>query len=174
MCAGAQSLRLLIVTGFLGASPIFGSVAHLTVELLSLLLLASCAERAVEGRLPWPLGTLSARERAPGGSRLWFPSLRLGFQKGRLAAQTWWAQVGSNHRHLACKAEYGQEYAQLSALVYASDLRKPCPEMPWGAWESVHGGSRKWFPEQSADPSLLERVATGGARLVSAYLAGRR
>jgi hypothetical protein len=30
--------------------------------------------------------------------------------------------------------------------------------MPSGAWESLHGGSRKWFPEQSADPSLEERV----------------
>ena len=86
------------------------------------------------------------------------PDLRLVFIKGNLAAQTWWAQVGSNHRHLACKAEYGQEYTQLSGLVHALELRKPCPEMPWGAWESLHGGSRKWFPEQSADPSLLERV----------------
>ena len=31
--------------------------------------------------------------------------------------------------------------------------------MPSGAWKSLHGGSRKWFPEQSADPSLIERVA---------------
>jgi len=30
--------------------------------------------------------------------------------------------------------------------------------MPSGAWESLHGGSRKWFPEQSADPSLKQRV----------------
>jgi hypothetical protein len=30
--------------------------------------------------------------------------------------------------------------------------------MPSGAWESLHGGSRKWFPEQCADPSLKERV----------------
>ena len=39
-----------------------------------------------------------------GGSRLWLPGLRLAFQKGHLAAKTWWAQVGSNHRPLACKA----------------------------------------------------------------------
>jgi hypothetical protein len=32
--------------------------------------------------------------------------------------------------------------------LHVLDLRKPCPEMPRGAWESVHGGSRKWFPEQ--------------------------
>ena len=32
------------------------------------------------------------------------PNLRLVFQKGHLAAQTWWAQVGSNHRLLACKS----------------------------------------------------------------------
>ncbi len=31
-----------------------------------------------------------------GGSRLWLPGLRLAFQKGHLAAQTWWAQLGSN------------------------------------------------------------------------------
>ena len=31
-----------------------------------------------------------------GGSRLWLPGLRLAFQKGRLAAKTWWAQLGSN------------------------------------------------------------------------------
>jgi hypothetical protein len=31
--------------------------------------------------------------------------------------------------------------------------------MPQDAWESLHGGSRKWFPEQSADPSFDERVA---------------
>jgi hypothetical protein len=31
---------------------------------------------------------------------------------------------------------------------HALDLRKPCPEMPRDAWESLHGGSRKWFPEQ--------------------------
>ena len=67
--------------------------------------------------------------------------------------------MGSNHRLLACKAEYGKEYAQFTALVYAFDLRKPCLEMPQGAWKSLHGGSRKWFPEQSADQSLQERVA---------------
>jgi hypothetical protein len=39
-----------------------------------------------------------------GGSRLWLPGLRLAFQKGHLTAKTWWAQVGSNHRLLACKA----------------------------------------------------------------------
>jgi hypothetical protein len=26
--------------------------------------------------------------------------------------------------------------------------------MPWGGWNSLHGGSRKWFPEQPADCSL--------------------
>ena len=31
-----------------------------------------------------------------GGSWLWLPDLRLAFQKGHLAAQTWWAQLGSN------------------------------------------------------------------------------
>jgi hypothetical protein len=32
--------------------------------------------------------------------------------------------------------------------LHALDLRKPRPEMPRDAWESLHGGSRKWFPEQ--------------------------
>src|SRR5262249_34215702 len=31
---------------------------------------------------------------------------------------------------LACKAEYGKEYAQLTGPVHTLDLRKPCPEMP--------------------------------------------
>jgi hypothetical protein len=66
--------------------------------------------------------------------------------------------VGSNHRHLACKAENGQEYAQLTGPVHAAELPKQCLEMPQDAWKSLHGGSRKWFPEQSADPSLEERV----------------
>ena len=70
--------------------------------------------------------------------------------------------MGSNHRPLACKAEYGQEYAQLTGPVHALDLRKQCLEMPSGARESLHGGSRKWFPEQSADHSLLERVEARG------------
>jgi hypothetical protein len=43
-------------------------------------------------------------------------------------------------------------------LVHALELRKPCLEVPTGAWKSLHGGSRKWFPEQSADPSLEKRV----------------
>jgi hypothetical protein len=95
----------------------------------------------------------------------WFPAMvtesPISLSKGHLAAQTWWAQVGSNHRLLACKAEYGKEYAQLPELVHASELRKPCLEVPWGAWESLHGGSRKWFPEQPADPSLEKRVGAG-------------
>jgi hypothetical protein len=65
-----------------------------------------------------------------------------------LPAAIWWAQQGSNLWLLACKAEYGAEYAQLSGSAHAPELRKPCREMPQGAWESLHGGSRKWFPEQ--------------------------
>ena len=70
--------------------------------------------------------------------------------------------MGSNHRLLACKAENGQEYAQLTGPVHTAELRKQCLKMPSGAWESLHGGSRKWFPEQSADPSLEKRVRFGG------------
>ena len=78
---------------------------------------------ALRGPLPHP----GART---GGSRLWFPSLRLAFQKGHLTAQTWWAQVGSNYRLLACKAEYGQEYAQLTGPVHSLDLRIQCWRCP--------------------------------------------
>ena len=70
--------------------------------------------------------------------------------------------MGSNHRLLACKAEYGKEYAQLTGPVHALDLRKQCLEMPGGTWESLHGGSRKWFPEQSANPSLKSELQPGG------------
>jgi hypothetical protein len=63
--------------------------------------------------------------------------------------------VGSNHRLLACKAENGKDYAQLPGPAHLPELRKPCPEMPGGAWKSLHGGSRKWFPEQSAVQRLL-------------------
>ncbi len=45
--------------------------------------------------------------------------------------------------------------------LHALELRKPCPEMPRGAWESVHGGSRKWFPEQhprSRQPGIEQRL----------------
>ena len=70
--------------------------------------------------------------------------------------------MGSNHRPLACKAEYGQEYTQLSGSAHASELRKPCLEMPKGAWKSLHGGSRKWFPEQPADPRLSSELGPVG------------
>ena len=36
--------------------------------------------------------------------------------------------------------------------LHALKLRKPFPEMPRDAWESLHGGSRKWFPEQRPRP----------------------
>src|SRR5262249_22817706 len=90
--------------------------------------------------------------------------LRLAFQKGHLAARTWWAQVGSNHRLLACKAENGQEYAQLPGPVHAGELRKPCPEMPWGAWGSLHGGSRKWFPGPTPREHRPSRRVTGAMK----------
>ena len=41
--------------------------------------------------------------------------------------------------------------------------------MPSGAWESLHGGSRKWFPEQSVYPSLQERVGVGLTRLTDIH-----
>jgi hypothetical protein len=76
------------------------------------------------------------------------------------------AAFGLSYRELHAQecghmAEYGTDYAQLCALVHALELRKPCPEMSQGAWGSLHGGSRKWFPEQSADPSPKERVGMG-------------
>jgi hypothetical protein len=53
-------------------------------------------------------------------------SLPVTSSRFRIYSLTWWAQ------------------SRLNTL----DLRKPCPEMPRDAWESLHGGSRKWFPEQ--------------------------
>jgi hypothetical protein len=42
----------------------------------------------------------------------WFPAVvtesLISVSKGHLAAETWWAQVGSNHRLLACKAYKGK------------------------------------------------------------------
>ena len=50
----------------------------------------------IEDAAAMPLGTLPRPGACTGGSRLWLPGLRLAFQKGRLAAKTWWAQLGSN------------------------------------------------------------------------------
>lgn len=61
------------------------------------------------------------------------------------------------------KAEYGTEYAQLTGSAHASELRKQCPEMPQGAWESLHGGSRKWFPEHDVIQTYV--VARRNARV---------
>ena len=52
-----------------------------------------------------------------GGSRLRLPGLRLAFQKCYLAAETWWAQLGSNHRPLACKAKTAHKKFQLTEPV---------------------------------------------------------
>ena len=60
--------------------------------------------------------------------------------------------MGSNHRLLACKAENGKRYAQVTESDHPSELRKPCPEMPSGAWNSLHGGS---VPASGSRSSLL-------------------
>jgi hypothetical protein len=44
--------------------------------------------------------------------------------------------------------------------------------MPWDAWESLHGGSRKWFPEQYPDPLLDERVRAWRQRAYRSRTAG--
>ncbi|MGP7997355.1 MAG: DUF664 domain-containing protein [Streptosporangiaceae bacterium] len=49
---------------------------------------------------------------------------------------------------LARKAKTAHKRSSSQSRLHALDLRKPCPEMPRDAWESLHGSSRKWFPEQ--------------------------
>jgi len=107
------------------------------------------AHSGAEGMQPWPPGTPATSE----GMHRWFPAVApdspISVSKIVIWLwKLWWAQVGSNHRLLACKAEYGKDYAQLSGPVHTAELRKPCREVPQGAWGSLHGGSRKWFPEQ--------------------------
>jgi hypothetical protein len=58
-----------------------------------------------------------------------------------------WAQVGSNHRPLACKAKTATESHQLPESIYVPELLKLCRKMPVSAWKSVHDGSRYWFPD---------------------------
>ena len=64
------------------------------------------ARLVVDGDAAMPLGTLPRPGACTGGSRLWLPGLRLAFQKGHLAGKTWWAQLGSNQRPLACKVSF--------------------------------------------------------------------
>ena len=62
-------------------------------------------------RLPVPAQYAAAghpspvREHAPVVPGCGYRGLRLAFQKGHLAAKTWWAQLGSNQRPLACKTK---------------------------------------------------------------------
>ena len=82
---------------------------------------------------PWPPGTPP-----PSGSiHRWFPAVvpesPISVSKRRsncrnLDGRRWVRTTG-----LACKAEYGTDYAQLCALVHALELRKHagrCPEVP--------------------------------------------
>jgi hypothetical protein len=79
--------------------------------------------------LPRPWDTFPYQGGCTGGSRLWSPGLRLAFQKGHLAAKTWWAQPGSNQRPLACKAKWIKDRIQPSGSAHTAGLRKPCREM---------------------------------------------
>jgi hypothetical protein len=67
-----------------------------------------------KGMLPGPLGTLPAS----GSMHRWFPAMvtesPISVSKGHQAAQTWWAQVGSNHRLLACKVHSYRRGTSLS------------------------------------------------------------
>ena len=84
-----------------------------------------------------------------GDSRLWFPILRLAFQKlssscGNFCGRRWVRTTGFSlvrRKQLTTRSSSQTRF-------HALDLRKPWPEMPRDAWESLHGGSRKWFPEQ--------------------------
>jgi hypothetical protein len=48
--------------------------------------------------------------------------------------------------------------------VHPLDLRKPCLEMSRGVWESVRGGSRKWFPDQMAS-GLVDTARRPGVHM---------
>jgi hypothetical protein len=90
---------------------------------------AGARRAVVEGILPRSLGTLPRS----GSVHRWFPAVVTGspirVSKRPSSCKTWWAQVGSNHRLLACKAEWSQDCARLSGPVHAFELRKPCREM---------------------------------------------
>jgi hypothetical protein len=84
-----------------------------------------------------------------GGSRRWLPALRLVFSKrpssfGNLRGRNW---VRTSDPSLVRRNNAGI-LSSYEGAAYKLDLRKPCLKMPWGAWRSAHGGSRKWFPEQ--------------------------
>jgi hypothetical protein len=86
-----------------------------------------------------------------GGSRLWFPILRSAFQKrpsscGNLRGRRWVRTTGFS----LVRRNRAGDLPRPERSVHPLDLRKPWLEMSWGAWESVHGGSRKWFPDHLA------------------------
>ena len=97
--------------------------------------------RGRKGTRPLPRGTLPP----PGSTHRWFPAVvtwpPISASKCHLAAQTWWAQLGSNQRPLACKASaLPLSYAPLAA---AAGL------LPRPAYRSV-GAGRPDIPHQNS------------------------
>ena len=74
---------------------------------------------------------------------------------------TWdlgWAQQGSSLRPLACKAKIRMRLHQVPELIYLRELRKRCPGIPADVCTSLHGGSRKWFPERLSRSQHREHI----------------
>jgi hypothetical protein len=107
----------------------------------------ACHRRAARpggrrGMLPCPWAPFPRHGGCTGGSRPWLPGLRLEFQKGSLAAKLWWAQVGSNHRPLACKASaLPLSYAPLVRAGGAAHLDRSQRTGPT-AWPHLAGRAK--------------------------------
>ena len=105
--------------------------------------------REPKGCSPGRRARLPHQRACTGGSRLWLPILRLAFQKlssscGNFGGRRWVRTTGFS----LVRRKQPTIKSSSQSRLHALDLRKPCPEMPRDAWESLHGGSRKWFPEQ--------------------------
>jgi hypothetical protein len=105
--------------------------------------------RGPEGCSPGRRARLPHQRACTGGSRLWFPIIRLAFQKlssgcGNFGGRRWVRTTGFS----LVRRKQPTIKSSSQSRLHTLDLRKPCPEMPRDAWESLHGGSRKWFLEQ--------------------------
>jgi hypothetical protein len=115
--------------------------------------------------LPWPQGHLPGMGACTGGSRLWLPVLRLKFQKSLFSCKNLVGAVGFEPTNPSLVRRNQPTIKSSSQTrLRALDLREPCPEMPRDAWESLHGGSRKWFPKQHRR-SAIARHRTNGRPL---------
>ena len=88
------------------------------------------------------MGTLPSS----GSTHRWFPAVvtnhSTSTSKGHLAAETWRAQVGSNHRLIACKAEQGRGSAQareVSSSTRPARLARAASRAGFGARTGSYG-----------------------------------